>query len=69
MLSVDTLRPGDAGLIPAGIAGLVPAHQQKGGPGWIEGIEHPVWTTLVLNPEFAHVAELRSLDAGAVGKG
>jgi hypothetical protein len=48
MLSADALRPRDAGLIPAGIAGLVPAHQQKGSPGGIEGIEHPVRSALVI---------------------
>ena len=51
-----------------GLPVLVPAHQQKGGPGGIEGIEHPIRSTLVLDPEFAHMAELRSLYAGAGGQ-
>jgi len=60
MLGVDCISFRHELLVPPGIARLVSADEKHPGPARIESVEDTVRTALVLNPQFAHVGELRA---------
>jgi hypothetical protein len=68
VLVVKAISDWDIDLVPAVVAGLVPANQQYGATTWIERIQQSVRTALVLNSQFAHVLVLRTPDTRAVRK-
>ena len=59
MLVVQAIRYRDLLVVPARMAGLVPAQQQDGAAARVEGVQHPIGTTGVLDAQLAQVRVLR----------
>jgi len=66
VLVIEPVRQRHELLVPAIVAGLVPADQQNRCSARIECVEHTVRTAAVLHAQLAHVRVPRARDAGAV---
>ena len=66
MLIVQAIRHRDTLVIPARVAGLVPVQQQDGAAARVEGVQHPIGTTGVLEAQLAQMSVFRGGDAAAV---
>ncbi len=66
MLVVQAIRHRDALVVPARVAGLVPAQQQDGAAARVEGVQNPIGATGVLDSQLAQVGVFRGGDPAAV---
>src|SRR5690606_439902 len=68
MLVVKPVGNRNMDFIPAIAAGLVAANQQVGRAAWVKCIQGSQGTTIMLRPQFSHVAVPGTLDAARMGK-
>ena len=68
MLVIEPVCNGNVFFVPAVLPGLFSADEQDRASAMIEGIEHAIRPSSVLNAQLAHVAVLRACDAAGMGK-
>lgn len=65
---IQLISHADVLFVPSMPRCFIATNQQQCATAGIECIQHPIWATSVLHPQFAQITVSRSLDIAAVGK-